>query len=939
MLQDIKRNQDLIEQSIAWADRFGKDAFPREVFKNYRRKLKRISEALSDNCSAAAYGESQVGKSYLMSSLLSSPESPFVIINKGRAYSFIDEINSSGGENTQKETTGVITRFTIRQTNQKMADYVKVSNLSIVDIILLLADSYHNDVKIDQESVLLHDNINLKLSQMSELWEDRKYRQAIITEDDVRDICDYVKDIIGTSAVNISRSEFCKIVPTIIQHVRHENWVQIFGLLWNNNSEMNRLFNSLVNEYEKLNFQTDVYVPFEAVMRDNGTLLNIEWLDSVCGVHKDMRKYEEYTDVYGSNGELLASNFSKAFLSALVGEITFVLPESIAKERKFLNKIDLLDFPGARSREKLKEQDLGTVLHTVLRRGKVAYLFNKYSRSLKISSVLFCHHNHQKAEPSIGSTISSWVESSAGIGKTPEERAHMLQKTNGIAPLFMICTKFNSDLERGKLDTPETKHKLDSHWARFNTTIPEIIKQEKWFENWVPEGGLFRSRAFQNIYLLRDFYYSSKNQLFDGYDGRTGAIERCVHEHRDYPEYFTDLFQSFCANSFVKKHFANPAQSWEDVATVNNDGSKSIIRNLDAIAGVLDAARREKYLQELIEIKNDIYSRLSVHFESDDKEENNKKVRRIVGDIKLKTEFAFGEHPELFGQIIDGLMVSSADLRSISYDIIVRHIEEPKSVSSIKMIRAFCNINTKDSKAANISKLCARYLMTEDELKLFLAEKELTIDDVVSDDTELLATVPDVIAKHIVEYWNNHINEQVSQLSDVLPHSDQIAFMLMSLLGKLGVKKDIADKIDKYYAVFDLDSLPNAIADYASLTLNNFVSTAGRKYMSDEDIKYVAKKAEACQLDIDLKSSASSSKVKRQPLLDVLDALDRSRNEMNNVRIDMSTLKKLPFWDSYQRWENFIAIGLLYASDISQVNPVENAAVKQLMESCNELYN
>jgi len=255
------------------------------------------------------------------------------------------------------------------------------------------------------------------------------------------------------------------------------------------------------------------------------------------------------------------------------------------------------------------------------------------------------------------------------------------------------------------------------------------------------------------------------------------------------------------------------------------------------------------------------------------------------------------------------------------------------------MIRAFCNINTKDSKAANISKLCARYLMTEDELKLFLAEKELTIDDVVSDDTELLATVPDVIAKHIVEYWNNHINEQVSQLSDVLPHSDQIAFMLMSLLGKLGVKKDIADKIDKYYAVFDLDSLPNAIADYASLTLNNFVSTAGRKYMSDEDIKYVAKKAEACQLDIDLKSSASSTKVKRQPLLDVLDALDRSRNEMNNVRIDMSTLKKLPFWDSYQRWENFIAIGLLYASDISQVNPIENAAVKQLMDLCNELYN
>lgn len=73
MNNDIKTNLDIIQKSIQWADRFGKDSFPREVFKDYRRRLKRIADALSDNCSAAAYGESQVGKSYLMSSLLSSP--------------------------------------------------------------------------------------------------------------------------------------------------------------------------------------------------------------------------------------------------------------------------------------------------------------------------------------------------------------------------------------------------------------------------------------------------------------------------------------------------------------------------------------------------------------------------------------------------------------------------------------------------------------------------------------------------------------------------------------------------------------------------------------------------------------------------------------------------------------------------------------------------
>lgn len=94
-----------------------------------------------------------------------------------------------------------------------------------------------------------------------------------------------------------------------------------------------------------------MYVPFDAVLRDKGTLLKIDWLDSVCGIHKESNNDVLYTDVYNREGELIAKDFSKAYLSALIGELTFVLPEEIATERKFLKKIDLLDFPGARSRE------------------------------------------------------------------------------------------------------------------------------------------------------------------------------------------------------------------------------------------------------------------------------------------------------------------------------------------------------------------------------------------------------------------------------------------------------------------------------------------------------------------------------------------------------------------------------------------------------------
>ncbi|MCR4801323.1 MAG: putative virulence factor, partial [Bacteroidales bacterium] len=149
MIQDIKDNIAQVNSAIEWANKYGKSSFPIEEFKSYRRKLKKISSALEENCSAAAYGESQVGKSYLMSSLLSSPGKPFVICNQGQTYNFINDLNTSGGNNNKVETTGVVTRFTINCSHPNMSNFVKIRTLSIVDIILLLTDSYYNDLKLN----------------------------------------------------------------------------------------------------------------------------------------------------------------------------------------------------------------------------------------------------------------------------------------------------------------------------------------------------------------------------------------------------------------------------------------------------------------------------------------------------------------------------------------------------------------------------------------------------------------------------------------------------------------------------------------------------------------------------------------------------------------------------------------------------------------------
>ncbi len=935
MIKDINSQIAIINRSISWAEQYNKDTFPVEELKELRRRVKRIAGTLNENCSAAAYGESQVGKSYLINSLLSTSNYPFVIANDGKEYSFIDSLNPSGGNTSKTESTGVITRFTINNVNEQMKDFVKITNLSVADILMMLVDSYYNDLKIDTNNVLKYDDINKELTSIQNLWSGKTtVVQNYLTEDDVKDVCDYISEVLGSSAIGIKHSDFRKIVSSKIKYISSDNWDKVFCLLWNKNQELSRLFILLINEFKKLQFKTEVYVPFDAVLREKGTLLNIEWLDAMFGLSTADSTYEVYTDVYSSDGKLLAQSFNKSSLSALIAELTFVLPKSIADERKFLKKIDLLDFPGARSREKFKEQEIHAVIPTILRRGKVAYLFNKYARSLKISSVLFCHHNDQKNEPTLGETINGWIETN--IGRTPEERAQSLVRTNGVSPLFFIATKFNIELEKTKNDTIHNIESLNDHWKRFKTVIPEIIKPAIWFNNWVPIGGVFRSESFQNIYLLRDFYWSCKNQVFDGYsDGEIKSPESSIHHYEDYPDYFNNLRESFLQNSFVQKHFANPKEAWDEVATINNDGSKAIIRDLDAISNVLDTARKEKYLAELIKIRDEILSKLNVYYEPEDKEQNNIRTRTIAGDIRRNLDLNIGTKPETFGMIIDQLMLPVGDLRKIAYDIIILKTETPKDFNEITLIRTMVGINPSDDKEINIQKLCNYYACEPQVLEEDFRKKGFTIDDIISNEYSIATTVADVVSNHILEYWTSFINKQVKSLEKYLPHPDEVAFMLQMLCKRLGVRKIISNKIDTYSRILSVNDLPNAIADFSSLTLNSFVSTIGREYMTNEDIDLIRLKADSCNLSIDLSPEAIDIKLQRIDLLDALQAFDDASDPTS---VPITTLMKLPFWDNFQRWKNLLIMGLLYSSDISHLDPVANEAVKNIIGECKSLY-
>lgn len=942
----IDNQLTVIQSSLEWADKYDKDSFSRKEFKEYRRQTKKIKYALQSRCSIAAYGESQVGKSYLMSSLLSSSAVPFVIVNGRNEYSFIDEINPSGGNTTKIESTGVITRFTAENKNPKMSEYVRVQNLSVEDIIMLILDSYYNDLKINPKSSLSSNDINNKLQELQTIWSAKTIRQTYIEEDNVRDIQDYISDIIGNEASNVWHSNFFDVIAQNIQNIPVEKWVDVFGLMWNQNSHMSNLFNSLIMEYKKIKFNTEVYIPFSAVLRKNGTLLKIQWLDLMCG---EKGKSEDFpvltTDVYDGDGQIIVRDFSKAFLSACTAEITIVLPMAITMERKFLNNIDLLDFPGARSRERISESEIATVLPKILRRGKVAYLFNKYSRSRMISSILFCHHNDQKTEPTIGEAINNWIEDV--IGKSPKERAERLRATDNVSPLFMVATKFNIDLSMQKVDRPG---ELTNHWRRFSEVIPEIIEPYQWLDNWSEASGIYQKIYFQNIFPLRDFYWSGSSRsgmsnLFEGYSDRSNddkSEETGYREQAGYPDYFKDLHDSFITNKFVQDHFANPEQAWHDVATPKNDGSNAIIRAIDKIATHLDSARENTYIEELKGIKEHISKALEVYYEPEDDNAKSQKTKLVTGRIRARLFMSVGANPEIFGRIIDSLMIEPEDFRKIARDIIVLKTDTPKDFSTVNFLRANAGLNPADGKDINMQKLLDFFGMSnKEELEEEFVDKEYSIDDVIAGEQEFCSTVADVITKHVIEHWTEHINNSVASLEKYLPFTEDVTLALKTLVNMLGVKKVLSEKISRYDKMFATNERLNAIADYASLELNSFISTVGRRYMTEVHIQEIKEKSNRCGIDVDLSSQGIEASRKKQSLVDVLNALDSSTDIMKQIGFnasDMQTLRRLPLWDNFQRWQNLLLIGMILASGVSTKDPKANAAVKGLIDQTNFLY-
>lgn len=886
MVEQIKQQIENINQTLDWIKRNKPEHYEQRFMQlvEERRKMHKIQKAEEENPAIAAFGKSQVGKSYLMSSILQNKGQSFMVKANGRTYNFIDEMNPIT-DNT--EATGVVTRFSsyTRDPKRYSADYpIIMKTLSPADIIAILSDGYYNDIEdytSDNDTTInsIADTFYEKYKNMPEV------AGTPLLPDDILNIKNYFRSHIN-NAQSFNRSYFFDRIALIATRIPVADWVDVFQILWNRNPRMSIMFSKTIVTLKNLEFTSNVYLPVESVLHQEIKPNTIMSVDCLREMFVETPSY--FTDAYLRQGDSFkkVAHLTKSEVCAVCSEVIFKIEEDFltstsnyklddipydtqAKltkgdiEMSVLKENDLLDFPGARSREKERalSLDADKVLINVFLRGKVAYLFNKYNEGAAINVLLFCHDQVQNDVTNLYILLDEWVRNY--VGDTPQKRQEIVNSLGGIAPLFYVGTKFNMDLAMRTGTTANSATAIGGRWEdRFDKVLYKQCfhpDTAQWVTNWTAPGS-----RFKNSYLLRDFRYSGPkaSKLYKGFEENGVESERVSPNMPDgtnsegyvTDSYYQQMRTSFCNSPATQMLFDDPQLAWDVSASRNNDGSLRIIENLSAIANRLGNTREMQFKQQLDTSKGNLRSILNEYHVSEDIDEILRDNIIKANSVMREMDFTCNDDNYFFGHLLQALQVTEKDCLQIVHTVIQSGElgEKNNNFADYAIILKRCNnFNGCHNNEECWKKLMFMYgLRTKEDAETYLSSRHIDPKILFSGTfKKRLNSV--IIADKVFTIWQDRI-KSVEMMNKILDNQTFDALVMSSLLDNVietskTIKLDeaMSKSIAEYVNIINVYTINESlVADILSSIINSFIIDLGYSMLEDnekQDARRIAK--------------------------------------------------------------------------------------------------
>lgn len=538
------------------------------LFKKNTVEARKLANAAERAMSVGVFGQSQAGKSFLIGSFIAPAVNPVKVIFGDPAnptrMDFLSEVNPSGGD----ETTGLVTRFSIRPHPTPSKDYpVALRLLTEGDVIKILANTFAMDLRGRPDRPFDERRI-ADLVQEAEATGQKGEHPGLSVEA-ILDLEQYIQEELDLHPLNTDekrREEYWIALERLAPKLGPADRAKLVAPLWGEIPEFTALYLELRGALDEVAHSPFAFATLDAIRdRSNGVLhvRTIYHLDPAGADGAFAKDGVDRVSVMNEGGRV--TSLRKAVVTALTAELCVTLE---SKPWPFFEHTDLLDFPGARSRESKSAGDFlrGEDCKPQNRaycylRGKIAVLFDKYSAELDLNTMLLCADDRNYEVRNLADLVQRWVARTHG--PTSDERVR--RKT----ALFLCLTK--SDLMF------DTKAGTAFDAAVHNRVAKDIEFYASWTKAWAGE------KPFDSIVFSRNpkFKWKGVIEYEPVPDGM--PTDTLTPERRMIPDVLPEFAEKkaiFCGLDIIKTHVADAAARFDALLSINDGGITYIAEKL-----------------------------------------------------------------------------------------------------------------------------------------------------------------------------------------------------------------------------------------------------------------------------------------------------------------------------------------------------------------------
>jgi len=608
--------------------------------RNLARSLKRVSIT---PMGIGFFGLSQAGKSYLISALAADASGRLETQLGPRKLDFIEHVNPVGGG---KEATGLVTRFTRRANpSPESAFPVELRLFREMEIAIILANAWFEDFDHDRL-------VNSTVTEASVLAVLEPLRNRINSEtipgfsaDDVVALWDYIehKYSAKTHILNSTQywAEAIKLVPNLSVQERG----QFFSILWGRVPQITDTFVQLASVLHRLGLADTVYAPISSLVSEGkdgklvktNSIMNVDILSRLGQSGNTILQVRPSVD--GNLGAL--TDVQPAEIAALTSELIFRLTND--PSNNIVNSVDLLDFPGYRSRQKYLDiqeaadsSDSNPVAKLLLR-GKVAYLFERYTREQEMNALVMCTSTDKQSEVvGVGPVLKTWIDLTQG--DSPQKRA---VRPAGLIWALTMCDIFVTRA----LDNPAQYSGACSNMLKL--TMIERFGNEEWMGEWST------GQPFNNTYLVRKPRIENTFIQLDTNKDEIGLQT----QKQDALE---ALGKMFISDELSKRHVKEIDEAWLAMLKLNDGG---IGRFSDYFKSVDINVKLNRIREQLDEFSAQLLPRLEVFYEAGGEGELDKK--KVLANFIIQPFVVTANGKYVIGELLAYMCMPAQVLRDL----------------------------------------------------------------------------------------------------------------------------------------------------------------------------------------------------------------------------------------------------------------------------------